>query len=114
MVLIQKMVFEFLAEKLLKNEALEMLSSRREKKEFCVPTHLTEAEALHVADQAGEREWSNSKYIRHLIIKDMQRQATDDHLMSGCMTSYTKQFEHSVRNEKSPVVGATELNDHKS
>lgn len=106
------MVFEFLAEKLLKNEALEMLSSRREKKEFCVPTHLTEAEALHIADQAGEREWSNSKYIRHLIIKDMQRQATDSYLNAECVTSYTKQFVQNERNEKSPVAVTTELNDH--
>lgn len=85
-----------------------VIVARREKKEFCVPTHLTESEALHVADMAGEREWSNSAYIRHLIKQDMKRRLTDSYLNDGCATGTTKQIEYSVRNEKSSVAGTTE------
>lgn len=89
----------------------QVINARREKKEFCVPTHLTETEALHVADMAGEREWSNSAYIRHLIKQDIKKHLTDSYLNSECVTQSTKQSDFSVRNEheKSPTAGTVEL-----
>lgn len=84
----------------LKKEVIEVLNTRRQKKEFCVPTHLTEQEALHVADMAGEREWSNSAYIRHLVKKDMERHLADSYLKGEIPEYATKQFECSVRNEQ--------------
>ncbi|OTG73398.1 hypothetical protein B9T23_13680 [Acinetobacter terrae] len=89
------------------------MNVRRQKKEFCVSTHLTETEALHVADMAGEREWSNSAYIRHLIKKDIERHLTDSYLNDECSIGSTKHFDFSVRNEqaqKSPVAVTTEPN----
>lgn len=88
----------------------EVLNTRRQKKGFCVPTHLTEAEALHVAEQAVEREWSNSAYIRHLIKKDIERHLTDSYLNGESVMYSTKQSGFSVRNEheKSPTAGTVE------
>lgn len=89
----------------------EVINARRQKKPFCVPTHLTEAEASHVAEQAVEREWSNSAYIRHLIKKDMDRHLTDSYLSGESVQQYTKHADFSVRNEhkKSPTAGTVEL-----
>lgn len=91
-----------------------MITARREKKGFCVPTHLTETEALHVAEMAVEREWSNSAYIRHLIKKDMERHLTDSYLNGEGVMHSTKQSDCSVRNEheKSPTAGTVEPADH--
>lgn len=42
----------------------EMLRQRAPKKTHCMPTHLADEEALHVAQEAYERGWSHSQYIR--------------------------------------------------
>ena len=40
----------------------EMLRQRAPKKTHCMPTHLADEEALHVAQEVYERGWSHSQY----------------------------------------------------
>lgn len=88
-----------------------MLERNREKKTCCVPTHLTECEAIHVAEQAYERGWSNSAYIRHLVRQDQKRHLDDSYLMGevlGVSNKQLEQAEPSERKLKSPVGATTE------
>ncbi|MDS7931871.1 hypothetical protein RMB13_20760 [Acinetobacter sp. V102_4] len=52
------------------------------KKTVCMPTHLSECVAKHIAREAYERGWSNSQYLRWLAILDMKRCEDDKNLMS--------------------------------
>lgn len=83
---------------------------RREKKDFCIPTHLTESEALHIVEEAEERGWSNSAYLRHLVKQDQKRRLAELHL-SGDEDMYaTERNECSVRIErKNPAAVTAEL-----
>lgn len=92
-----------------------MLERNREKKTCCVPTHLTECEAMHVAEQAYERGWSNSAYIRHLVKQDQKRHLDDSYLMGEVLGVSNKQLEQAELSEqklKSPVGATTEPNIH--
>ncbi|TPS75784.1 hypothetical protein [Acinetobacter baumannii] len=75
------------------------------KKTHCMPTHLPELVAEHVAREAYERGWSNSQYLRWLAIMDMKRCEDDKNLMSLVSGIPRERFDlyeqskQSVRNE---------------
>ncbi|RZG63648.1 hypothetical protein EXE25_18955 [Acinetobacter bouvetii] len=75
------------------------------KKTVCMPTHLSERVAEHIAREAYERGWSNSQYLRWLAILDMKRCEDDAKLMSKVSGIPRERFdlyeqtEHSERNE---------------
>lgn len=80
-----------------------MLKHKKSKHPYCVPTHLTEEEALHIEQQAFERGWSNSAYLRSLVIADMSRMADDLHLRAcvlGINSEQLKLFKHCERKER--------------
>ncbi|MDQ8954520.1 hypothetical protein RFH42_16340 [Acinetobacter rudis] len=52
------------------------------KKTVCMPAHLPEDIAEHVASKAYERDWSNSQYLRWLAIQDKKRCEDDNNLMA--------------------------------
>ncbi len=52
------------------------------KKTVCMPAHLPDDVAEHIAGQAYDRGWSNSQYLRWLAIQDKKRCEDDNHLMS--------------------------------
>lgn len=52
------------------------------KKTVCMPAHLSEKVAEHIAREAYDRGWSNSQYLRWLAILDMKRCEDDRDLMS--------------------------------
>ena len=79
-----------------------MLNHRRTKRPHCMPTHLSESEALHVAKQAYERGWSNSAYIRNLVMQDIQRVADERQLMSSVTGMPKEQFDLFERAERRP------------
>lgn len=101
-----------LAQILLK-KVIEMLERDREKKLICMPTHVGEDDALHVVEQAYERGWSNSAYIRHLIKQDRKRHLDASYLMSEVVGESNERFDLYERNErklKSPTAGTVEPN----
>ncbi|ESK41051.1 hypothetical protein P256_00036 [Acinetobacter nectaris CIP 110549] len=79
---------------------------RTKKKTVCMPTHLPEDVALHIAQEAYERGWSNSGYLRWLAMEDMDRCEDGKNLMaevSGIPRERFDLFEQtkqSVRNER--------------
>lgn len=50
-----------------------VMRQKEAKKSNCLPTHLTDDEAEHVAVEAYERGWSNSRYLRWLVMLDIKR-----------------------------------------
>ncbi|MCF9034403.1 hypothetical protein [Acinetobacter nectaris] len=86
------------------NLTKEVVKSK--KKSVCMPTHLPEDVAKHIAKEAYERHWSNSQYLRWLAIEDMERCEDDKNLMaevSGIPRERFDLFEQSkqsVRNER--------------
>ncbi len=70
------------------------------KKTVCVPTHLPELLAQHVAGRAYERDWSNSQYLRWLVIQDKKRCEDDSQLMSEVTGIPREQFDLIERNER--------------
>ncbi|WP_032047418.1 hypothetical protein [Acinetobacter baumannii] len=76
------------------------------KKTVCMPTHLSEPVAEHVAREAYERGWSNSQYLRWLAILDMKRCEDDKNLMSQISGIPRERFDlyeqrkQSVRRER--------------
>lgn len=63
------------------------------KKTVCVPAHLTDELSKHVARQALERGWSNSQYLRWLVILDKKRCEDDAELMSEVTGVNREQFD---------------------
>lgn len=63
------------------------------KKTVCIPTHLTDELSTHVARQAFERGWSNSQYLRWLVILDDKRCKDDAELMSEVTGVNREQFD---------------------
>jgi hypothetical protein len=63
------------------------------KKTVCIPTHLTDELSKHVARQAFERGWSNSQYLRWLVILDDKRCKDDAELMSEVTGVNREQFD---------------------
>lgn len=49
----------------------------KEKHPHCVPTHLSDNELSWIHEQASNRGWSHSQYIRNLVREDMQRHLSD-------------------------------------
>ncbi len=70
------------------------------KKAVCMPTHLTEELAEHVARQAYERGWSNSQYLRWLVILDKKRVDNDAKLICKVADIPREQFDLTERNER--------------
>ncbi|WP_251992236.1 hypothetical protein [Acinetobacter sp. ANC 4218] len=98
--------------KLFLKKVMQMLEKNREKKNICMPTHITESEAIYVAEQANERDWSNSAYIRHLIRQDRKRYLDALYLMDEVSGESSERFElngQSERIKKNPVGATTEL-----
>lgn len=76
---------------------------RNAKKTVCMPTHLSEDVAEHIAGQAYERGWSNSQYLRFLAIEDKKRCDDDHNLMvkvSGHTTERLNPIGHCVHCER--------------
>lgn len=75
------------------------------KKTVCMPAHLSEKVAEHIASEAYDRGWSNSQYLRWLAILDMKRCEDDKDLMSKVSGIPRERFDlfeqdkHSVRKE---------------
>lgn len=82
----------------------ELPRQRSPKKTHCImPTHLPDEEALHVAQEAYERGWSHSQYIRSLVTADLRRkesQAQLDARVSGYTTEQHGQFVLCERSER--------------
>ena len=79
------------------------------KKTVCMPTHLSERVAEHIAREAYERGWSNSQYLRWLSILDMKRCEDDANLMSkvsGIPRERFDLYEQSERNELTDIKKA--------
>lgn len=70
------------------------------KKTVCMPTHLPEILAQHVARQAYERCWSNSQYLRWLVTLDNKRCEDDSQLMSEVTGIPRERFDLIERNER--------------
>lgn len=75
------------------------------KKAVCMPTHLTDELARHVARQAHERGWSNSQYLRWLVILDKKRCEDDAKLMSEVAGIEREQFDLIERRERNEELG---------
>ena len=81
----------------------DLLHPRAPKKTHCMPTHLPDEEALHVAQEAYERGWSHSQYIRSLVTADLRRkesQAQLDARVSGYATEQYGPFVLCERGER--------------
>ena len=65
-----------------------------------MPAHLTDELAEHVARQAYERGWSNSQYLRWLVILDKKRCEDDAKLISKVTDIHRKQFDLIERGER--------------
>ena len=81
----------------------ELPRQRSPKKTHCMPTHLPDEEALHGAQEAYERGWSHSQYIRSLVTADLRRkesQAQLDARVSGYATEQHGQFVLCERSER--------------
>lgn len=82
------------------------------KKTVCMPAHLSEKVAEHIAREAYDRGWSNSQYLRWLAILDMKRCEDDKNLMSKVSGIPRERFDlfeqdkHSVRKERSDIKKA--------
>lgn len=70
------------------------------KKTVCMPAHLSEAVAKHIAKEAYERGWSNSQYLRWLAISDMKRCEDDKNLMSEVSGIPRERFDLFEQNEQ--------------
>lgn len=70
------------------------------KNTICMPTHLPVFLAQHVAGKAYEREWSNSQYLRWLVMQDKKRCEDDSQLMSEVTGIPREQFDLIERNER--------------
>jgi hypothetical protein len=86
--------------RILNNRDFKMSQRTKTKRPFCTPTHLSEGEFTHVSEQAFERGWSNSAYIRSLVIADKQRHEDELNFRataSGLPIEHFELFDHSVR-----------------
>lgn len=73
------------------------------KKTVCMPTHLPDDVAEHIAGKAYDRGWSNSQYLRWLAIQDKKRCEDDDNLtarVSGIPREQLDPFSRSGRCEQ--------------
>lgn len=70
------------------------------KKTVCMPAHLTQELARHVAEQAFDRGWSNSQYLRFLVMMDKKCCEDDANLMSEVTGIDRERFDLSERNER--------------
>ena len=89
-----------------------MLERNKLKKTICMPAHLDDGDALHVAEQANDRGWSNSAYIRYLVKQDRKRHLDDLYLTNEVYGESSERFDLCEQNErklKSPVAVTTEL-----
>ncbi len=73
-----------------KNRDLEMKITK------CMTAHLNDGQAEHVFKQALERGWSNSQYLRWLVILDKKRVDDEADLMSRTAGIPREQFDPSV------------------
>ena len=81
----------------------ELPRQRSPKKTHCMPTHLADEEALHVAQEAYERGWSHSQYIRSLVTEDLRRKQSQvqlDARVSGYATEHYGPFVPCERGER--------------
>ena len=70
------------------------------KKSVCMPAHLSEDVALHIAKEALERGWSNSQYLRWLANLDMKRCEDNSQLMSEVSGIPRERLDLVERNER--------------
>lgn len=81
-------------------EEAEMSSTRGTSQLRCMPAHLPEDLAAHVCRKAAEREWSNSQYLKYLVMQDKKRCADEEYFMEEATGLSTEQFEQCERNKK--------------
>ncbi|MFV5507281.1 hypothetical protein [Acinetobacter sp. 197] len=74
------------------------------KKTVCMPTHLPEQVAEHIAKEAYERGWSNSQYLRWLAMLDMKRCEDDKNLMSQVTGIPRERFDLFEQKEQSERI----------
>lgn len=79
---------------------------------ICMPAHLPRDVAKHIAEQASERGWSNSQYLRHLAKLDKKRFDDDSYISESIGIYAPEQTEQSERTSKSPTAGTVGLNSH--
>lgn len=70
------------------------------KKSVCMPAHLPEDVARHIARQALDRGWSHSQYLRWLAILDKKRCDDDSQLISEVTGIPRERFDLIERNER--------------
>lgn len=76
------------------------MRAREPKKTHCVPAHLTGEEAEHVAIEAYERGWSNSRYVRWLVMLDKKRKEDGLNLMAKVSGIPRERFDLNDRSER--------------
>ena len=70
------------------------------KNTVCMPAHLPEVVAMHIAKQAKDRGWSNSQYLRFLAMLDLKRVEDDAKITAEVHGIPREQFELSERSER--------------
>lgn len=96
--LVIKLLNRWLEEK--QEAEMQLISA---KKTFCVPAHLPPELAKHIVEQASERGWSNSQYLRWLAMLDKKRCDDEEQLMaeaSGLDSEQIKLLEQEVQSER--------------